>query len=160
MTFNSNGPQIFYDDAYYGGVAVPVGQFNVALYWGVLDTPEDSLIPIKTTTIRPLDGRFLGGVVTTPDMTAPATYATFQIRAWSVGYTTYEDALAFGNDSTFVGKCPVFESFTGGVGTPPAPPPPLNFESIRVSPVPEPSAAITFLVGLTGLLLSRSSRSR
>src|SRR2546423_10048806 len=65
----------------YQGVGVPVGQYTVALLYSATDPLGDvnSMSPLATTGILPVPGRFLGGVVTTPDTTPYLGTAWFAV---------------------------------------------------------------------------------
>jgi len=156
VTFNSTGAQIFYDPAYNGGAAVPVGQFTVGLYYAVAGTTDPTALVLgKTAGISPLAGRFLGGAYTTPTTTAAGASAVFEVKAWSTGFASYEAALASGDPNVFVGRSGLFNNATGGAGTPPGPAQLVVFPNVLVSPVPEPSTIALGLLGLGALLIRR-----
>lgn len=143
------------------GVAVPVGSMRVALYWkaGIGDLTEAGLVQIGAFgSIAPLPGLFSAGVRTTGLGTANNDMATFQARAWSAAFATYEAAIASGNPANFAGKSGVFTSATGGFGAP-LPNPPVNLGPIIpvfiVSQVPEPSVIALGLLGIGSVLLFR-----
>jgi len=155
VAFNSTGAQVlYYDPAYNGFVAVPVGSFTVGLYYGVAGTTDPSLlILLKTTGISPLPGRFIGGTVTTPATTAPGASAVFEVRAWSGPYASYEAAVASGDSSVGIGRSGLFNNPTGGGGAPPGPPQSLVFANILVPIIPEPSTIGLWLMGAMSMLL-------
>lgn len=81
--------------------------------------------------------------------------AWIQVRAWSSTFATFEDALAQGNASTFVGvSSPVSVPLaTGGNPNP-------NLRTyltggFQVVPVPEPSTIALGLIGLAGMFIIR-----
>lgn len=138
--------------------AVPIGSMRVALYWGTLGSPEANLVQIGAFTgIVGQPGFFFGGNRTTPTNTAAGTQATFQARAWSAAFATYEAAIGSNDPNQFAGKSVVFNSQTGGGGSPPGPP--FNLAPVipvvSVLQVPEPSVIALGLLGLGSLLLIR-----
>lgn len=142
-----------------GGTAVAIGSMRVGLYWGALGSLEGSLVQLGTfATIAGLPGFFTGGTRTTGVATAPGAMGTFQARAWSAAFASYEDAISMGVPGThFAGKSTVFNSNTGGQGSPAAPPVNLApvIPVVSVSPVPEPSVIALSVLGLGALLLFR-----
>jgi len=156
VTFNSTGSQVFYDPAYNGGVAVPVGSFTVGLYYGATGTTDPTALTLlRTAGISPLAGRFLGGLVTTPNTTPAGSPAVFEVRAWSGAYASFEAAVSSGDGSVYVGRSGLFNNPTGGAGSPPGAPQSLTFANVLVSPVPEPSTIALGLLGVGALLLRR-----
>jgi len=142
------------------GVPVPVGAAKVALYGGYLGASEGQLVQLGPPTLtRPYPGRYSGGIRTNPFVFAGAM-ATFQVRAWSAAFETYEEAIAWGHPSVvFVGKGNLFNSSTGGAGIPPSIPvnlaavtPQLNVYGYCI---PEPSIMALALLGVASALLFR-----
>jgi len=159
VAFNSTGAQVFYDPAYNGGAAVPVGGCTVGLYYGVTGTTDPTtLILLKTTGISPLPGRFIGGIVTTPATTAPGASAVFEVRAWTGPYASFEAATSSGNDLVDIGRSGLFNNPTGGGGTPPGPPQSLVFANVLFSKVPEPSVLTLGLPAAVSTLFFRRRR--
>jgi hypothetical protein len=102
-----------------------------------------------------VNGRFTGNPseITVPGLTAGQN-GTFQIRAWSGNFTSYEAALAGG--ALYTGNSGDFTNPTGGVGDPPTPASPLSgFTGMTVIGVPEPSTLALAGLGLGALLLIR-----
>ena len=149
---------------------IPVGStaWVAGLYWGPLGTAEGSLNLLGTTmTWQPISGVFNGGTLTVPS-TPGGTRITFQVRAWSAGYASYETAaaaLAAGNQSVLVGKMLGLGTVTlGGQGTPAALPGGLvnsptptdtPMTGFTVVGVPEPSTIALGLLGLGAIALFR-----
>lgn len=147
-----------------GGPSVPTGLNSgyggllVALFWGVQGSSADALVQIGgTASIAPLAGRFSGGQRTTGVETAPGATATFQVRAWSADLgATYAAALASGSTG-WIGTSALFNSATGGAGTPASPAVPLSatVPGFAVTLVPEPSVIALALLGAGALFFRR-----
>jgi hypothetical protein len=140
------------------------GTVRVALYWGVLGATEGQLVQIGPSAgISPVAGRVNAGNYTTGAATAPGTAATFQVRAWTGNYATYEAAYAglMGGDfQILLGGSPVFTATTGGAGSPPGAPVTLagTMPGFSLAVIPEPSTYAIFGVGLLGLLFKLGRR--
>jgi hypothetical protein len=136
------------------------GNFQVALYWGVQGSTEDQLVQIGAAgAISPVSGRFNAGTRTTGNATAPGATATFQVRAWSGGYATYEDAFNSGLASVYAGKSLLWDNATGGAGSPASAPASFSgFQGFTVAPVPEPSTIALGVLGAGSLLFIRRKK--
>jgi hypothetical protein len=109
-------------------------------------------------------GTFLGGTKEVPGVPA-LQQASFQVRAWSVGFATFEEAFAAGmtDTSILVGYSDVLRFAPGGPAGTPNPAAGLvadgGFTGLTVRPVPEPSMiALSVLGGLGAMLLIRRRR--
>lgn len=96
--------------------------YHIALYWGPQGTPEQALAqfgPAATFQTFPIHvpGTFSGGTRTITSPSAGPVF-TFQARAWSGDYPTYEAAFAAGGGpiGVAVGKVPVFDFDTADPG--------------------------------------------
>jgi hypothetical protein len=164
------------------GAPAPAGLLVVGLYFNpnpdavadpTLRTPDGfqlapanvsgspgSLAPSNVGS--PLAGRFIGGTKYI-DGVDFGQRAAFQVRAWSAGFATYEEAYAAGmaNTSILVGYSDVLRFATGGGGSNPATSITTQggLMSFAVMPVPEPSMiALSVLGGLGAMLLIRRRR--
>lgn len=149
-----------------GGTPVATGTMRVELRWGVQGTAEALLVRLgsggvdpslgATVLVNPA-GRYLGGNKTTGPGTAPGGTATFQARAWSAAFNTYEEAVTQGNSTHFAGKSALFNSLTGGAGNPPGTP--VNLAPLipvfTITQVPEPSVIALGILGIGSVLLFR-----
>src|SRR5712692_9572682 len=91
--------------------------FLVQCYAGPANTLESALAPIGSSTIfatGPAAGYFSAGKETN-NFVLPGTTGTFQARAWTAGFATYEAALvaAQSDPQVMVGKSIVFQNATG-----------------------------------------------
>jgi hypothetical protein len=105
-------------------------------------------------------GYFLGGVRELRDPFIPGGMFTWvQVRAWDIRLgATYEDVVGRGLGG--YGESRLLFLQAGGGGINPGPPSPLyGLQSFSLRPIPEPSAALLFLLGLPWLLW-RSLRRR
>jgi hypothetical protein len=121
-----------------------------ALYYGPAGTPVDSLLMLgSASTLQNGFARF----DSQPLIPGIPTGASVEIgvRAWSLGYPTYEAALASGLPSTLAGRSIVLTAILGGSPSPPPVPSPLSFPGFTVYPVPEPSTSVLMLAGLAAL---------
>ena len=135
-----------------------VGSFCVALYWGVLGSSEDQLVQLgangNVSPAFPIAGFFSVGGRTTGNATPRASWATFQVKAWSKGFASYEAAIASGDPTKFAGKSSVFDNYTGGgqiVAT-------LNMPGFTVVPIPEPGSLAIGILGAAAVLLFRRKK--
>lgn len=160
VAFNNSGTTLVTAN----GSAVPVGAASgyggllLGLFWGAQGAAQGELVQIGgTTTINPLAGRYSGGQRTTGAGTAPGGTATFQVRAWSAdrGATWAEASIS--TVAGFMGQSTLFNSATGGAGTPASPAVPLanTAPGFAVVLVPEPSVVALALLGGAALLLRR-----
>jgi len=134
------------------------GGLLVALFWGVQGSSEDALVQIGgTAAIAPLAGRYSGGQRTTGVETAPGATATFQVRAWSADLgATWAEAQSSGGTG-WIGASALFNSATGGAGTPASPAVPLSatVPGFAVTLVPEPSVIALAVLGAGALFFRR-----
>jgi PEP-CTERM motif len=129
--------------------------YHVALYWGTVGSTEAQLVSIATAGSYPVAGRFNGGVVTTPNGTAPGASAVFEVKGWTGAFNDYESAYAAAqtDHTIFVGATGIFTQTTSAGGT--ASPVNINFTGLTLSPVPEPSTIALAGLGAASLLLFR-----
>jgi len=124
----------------------------VGLYVGATGAAETSLTLITTTNMFAA-GTFAGGTRTLPGWTGTVE---LQVRAWSAGYNSYEEAFQLGSPATtLAGKSGLM---TVTLTTSPTPAPPLTGNGLNpflVSPVPEPSSIALGLLGLGAVALFR-----
>ena len=148
--------------ANYGpGVSAPVtnsvtGQlvdgsgFLVQLYGGTAGALEPALMPLNAATAFDsfFPGYFDDGFATNTFVT-PGSSGTFQVRAWSAGFASYEAAYSAGlvDPNVLVGTSSVFANATGissGAYL-------TGLSPFSVAPVPEASAVAYFAVGAAAL---------
>ena len=137
------------------------GGYFAQVYGGGNSALESSLTPLSVPTAFSSFGYFNGGSGTNYSV-LPGFTATFQVRAWSGAYATYDDALAAAqaNMSVLVGKSLVFSNPTG-FGTVANPAAPLSgLQSFSIAPVPEPSAAALLTLGGAGIICWRARRGK
>ena len=132
--------------------------FVVQLYGGPASELEQNLTPLGGTTTffsGGLAGYFTGGTVTN-NFVLPGSAGTFQVRAWSSGFDSYEEALAAasGDPNVCVGKSLLFQNGTG-----------INsgevlsgLKSFTITPVPEPGAVGLLLLAGAALFTLRQKR--
>lgn len=136
----------------------------VALYWGPLGSHEGLLIQLGATTGVMADTGFLvpGGTRTTGVATPEGANALFQVRAWTGGHATYEDALSHPTPFTRVGRTMVFTNPTGAPNASPPGPPALltGWTYPLIIPFPEPSTASLFGLGVGLVTLFRATRKK
>jgi MYXO-CTERM domain-containing protein len=169
LTFNNNASTAIRFDAANGGAQVP-GGFVVGLYYSTDTALTNSQVDatlarafgaggagnVEATTHGTALGQFFGLTKTFNPPLAGGTVVAVQVRAWSSGYATYEDALASGLQTVFAGKSNIFPLTLGGG---PNPTPSITgtgkLLAFTVSPVPEPSTIALGLLGLGALALFR-----
>lgn len=89
---NHNGSKII--DGNTGNPITAPSGVRVALYWSPLSSNNFVQIGFTTNVGVPVPGIFAGGTRTCGDSTPGGTAGQFQVRAWSGGFATYEQALA------------------------------------------------------------------
>ena len=158
VTFNNTPSQAVVDSR--TGAAVVSGVAIAGLYFttdlgAVPDpsVPNDGFQLAATTVVAPspiFAGVYSGGTAMVPGV-LEGTQVLFQVRAWSVGFANYAEALASGAP-TQVGA-----SNTGilTVGGPSVPTPATSsfVQSFDITPVPEPSTVVLGLLGGLGAML-------
>jgi hypothetical protein len=118
----------------------------------------DSLMPTGAVTpflTGALAGYFLGGVVQLRNPFIPGgQFAYVQVRAWDPRLgTTYEDVMRIGLGGYGESKILFLQSGGGtGGGTPGPPALLIGLQSFSLRPIPEPSAALLFWLGMPWLL--------
>jgi hypothetical protein len=130
------------------GLRLSGAPFWAQLYYGPAGSPETGLVAIGSVTpflTGGLAGYFNDGTRTLPGVTEGAL-ATFQVRVWQNSFgLTYEEAVM--NPLAIYGKSLVFETVTGGAGTPFNGPAPLT-GLMGFTTVPEPSPPVMMGAGL------------
>lgn len=134
---------------------------KVGLYYNgaLVSTQFPILGTTSTGTANPaFNGRFNGGQITVPGLAAGANGTSFEVKAWSGNFTSYEAATTGG--ATYRGASGVFTNPTGGAVDPvtgiPSPAAALSgFTGMTVSGIPEPSTYALAGLGLGALLLIR-----
>jgi hypothetical protein len=133
------------------GQLVNGSDYLVQLYGGAAGALEPVLVPLNapiTFLAADLKGYFDGGLATNT-FVLPGSTGTFQVRAWSAGFATYDEAYSAGlvDPNVLVGKSSVFQNSTGissGATL-------TGLTAFSVAPVPEASTLACFLVGATVL---------
>lgn len=158
---NSSASLVTYGEGANMGASVPAdGTFFVELYWAVAGTTDVGAfvaidangIGSQTAGISPVAGRYSGGTRTTGLATGLSENAAFLVRAWS----------GVGGVGDWAGESGIFESATGGGGSPIADLPvalsatALPF-TVSLVPVPEPSVIMLGIAG-AGLLWFRRKK--
>jgi len=151
VTLGNNSTSLIY--AFSGGPPVANGTTLFQLLAGATPDSLTPLLPIVGTSSFP--GRIANTVM---DITvvAPGETAYFQVRAWSIRFATYQEAV---NSQAQFGFSVVFSSMTSRLVVPPDPPVLLagNYPSFSIF-IPEPSTWT--LMGLSGLFFLVVSRVR
>jgi hypothetical protein len=132
--------------------------FLVQCYAGPANTVALALTPIGSSTIfatGPAAGYFSAGKETN-DFVLPGTAGTFQARAWTAGFATYEAALAAAQTDplVMVGTSTVFQNGTG-ISSPAIL---TGLQSFGIAPVSEPSLIGFLGCGIAALLCHRRRR--
>ncbi len=108
-------------------------------------------------------GVFLGGVRQIA-AASPGDHVWVQVRAWSGGYGSYEEALASDDPNVAIGRSNIFPVTLGAIGVPPASlvgPGKLESFVVNGAPcIPEPLLGDWVLVGLGIVALGRRVRRR
>lgn len=165
VRFSSDPTQV---GAGLAGLKVAPGSaFVVGLYLGNAGTAENGLQLFRTTSISTVAtgtahaaaGLFNGGnplVVTgfsSPDV-------AFMVKAWTIGFTSYEAALMGNPTTTYAGKSTLGSYTLKGVGVPvtdimAATPTGGQVGAFSIALVPEPATASLLGLGLASLLIFR-----
>ena len=94
---------------------------QAALYWAPTESAGFVQIGAAVAVGVPLPGLFAGGTRTTGSASPGGTVAQFQVKAWSGGYATYEQAQL--NHGVLLGQSAVLQVATGNPsGAAPTPP--------------------------------------
>jgi hypothetical protein len=126
--------------------------FLVQLYGGAAGALEPVLAPLKAPIpfemSDSLAGLFDGGLATNT-FVLPGSTGTFQLRAWSAGFATYDEAYSAGlvDPNVLVGNSSVFQNSTGTTSGATL----TGLTGFSVAPVPEASTFACFVVGATVL---------
>jgi len=124
--------------------------FLVQLYGGAAGALEPVLVPLAAaiTFDAAFPGYFDGGLATNT-FVLPGSSGTFQVRAWSAGFATYDEAYSAGlvDPNVLVGKSSVFQNSTGVSSGATLD----GLMGFSVAPVPEASTLACFVVGATVL---------
>lgn len=131
--------------------------YLVQLYGGAAGSLESALAPLRVpVTFMPggLAGYFDGGLATNAFVAAGAVGA-FQVRAWSAGFATYEEAFSAGlvDPNVLVGKSAHFDNATGSSSGAVL----TGLTGFAIAPVPEPGT-ISYLVIGAGIAFWRFRR--
>ncbi len=132
--------------------------FLVQCYAGPASSVEAALTPIGSSTTflsGGLAGYFFGGSETN-GYVLPGTTGTFQARAWTAGFATYEAALVAAqlDSQVMVGTSTVFQNATG-ISSPAIL---TGLQSFGIAPVSEPSLVGFLGCGIAALLCHRRRR--
>ena len=104
-----------------GSPVTSAANVQAALYWAPLGSVDFVALGAPTPVGSPGAGLFAGGARTCGTETPGGISGRFQVRAWSGGATTHEQALAI--PGVLIGQSTVVEVKTGDpVGDPPMPP--------------------------------------
>jgi hypothetical protein len=164
VVFNNASSSLVRVNDPVAGTAVPIGATSgyggllVGLFWGAQGAAEGSLVQIgATTSINPIAGRYSGGQRVTGAGTAAGATGTFQIRAWSADLGADWAAASTSGATGWIGKSALFDSATGGAGSPASPAVPLanTVPGFAVTLVPEPSVVALAVLGAGALLFRR-----
>jgi hypothetical protein len=122
----------------------------VQLYGGAAGALEPALMPLYEPTPFQLafPGYFDDGLATNTFVTLGSS-GTFQVRAWSAGFATYDAAYSAGlvDPNVLVGTSSVFQNATGissGAYL-------TGLSGFSIAPVPEASTMACFAVGAAAL---------
>jgi len=147
-----------------------ISVITVGLYGGTNNASSNSLSLLATVQMSAAAGRFnyLGGAVSNTFIAGGAV-GTFQVRAWSGNFATYEAAYsqALLDGTTLVGGSTIWTQATGNpnvAGTPPPPPgifaPDGGFTGLTVTTItPEPGTIALGVLGVGSLLALRRRKS-
>lgn len=117
-----------------GNPVAPADGVKVALYWAPMGSPDFVQISTVVDVGKVLPGVFAGGTCATGPETAGGSVGQFQVRAWSGGYASYEQAVQAMNG--LIGQSAVIQVKTGNpVGDPPTPPGSLAAGGLAASSV-------------------------
>jgi hypothetical protein len=136
------------------GQRVDGSGFLVQLYGGAGGALEPALVPLTSPTGF-LSGYLIGyfdGDLATNTFVSPGSSGTFQVRAWSAGFSSYEAAYSASlvDPNVLVGTSSVFDNATG-----------INDLSaayltglyeFSIAPVPEPGTSACLLISAAALL--------
>ena len=140
-------------------VSVGAGVATVGLYWGAQGSSAESLVLLGTTQTLNF-GAINGGTLLTGAATAPGGVGTFEVRAWTGGFASYELALSSGVVGIATGRSGVFNNATGNPN-PPTPTVPANLIGWTTPValiVPEPSTIALGILGAGSLLFLRRKK--
>jgi hypothetical protein len=132
------------------GLGLDGSNFLVQLYGGAAGALEPVLVPLTASiTFEPAFAGYFDGELATNTFVLPGGTGTFQVRAWSAGFATYDEAYSAGlvDPNVLVGKSFVFHNSTGissGATL-------TGLTGFSVSPVPEASTLACFAIGATVL---------
>jgi hypothetical protein len=130
-----------------------------ALYYGPAGAPENSLLLLGPASALVNGFAEFGSQTAIPGF-SPGTSIEIGVRAWSLGYPTYEAALASGLPSVLAGRSILSTATIGGSPSPPPVPNPLSIPGFTVYPVPEVSASVQLLAGLVAVMGLRCNPRR
>lgn len=109
---NHNGSKVI--NGHTGAAITTNMAVRVALYWSPLGTNSFAQIGPVTNVGFPVPGIFAGGTRTCGAGTTGGTAGQFQVRAWSGGFATYEQALA--TTGILIGQSAIVQVVTGNPG--------------------------------------------
>jgi hypothetical protein len=130
-----------------------------ALYYGPAGAPEGSLLLLGPASALVNGYAEFGSQTAIPGFSA-RTSIEIGVRAWSLGYPTYEAALASGLSSVLADRSILSTAIIGGSPLPPPVPNPWSIPGFTVYPVPEVSASVQLLAGPVALMGLRCNPRR
>jgi len=141
---------------------------RVGLYGGDNGAGSSTLQLLGFTTISPVAGRFNANALTNTFISAAGGLGTFQVRAWSGGFASYEAAFAAaqGDTSILIGASGVWSQDTGNnTAVPAEAATPMvlgagGFTGVVMTTVtPEPGTIALGVLGVGSLLALRRRKS-
>jgi hypothetical protein len=161
VTFNSTLQKRVSDSR--TGTFIENGLAVAGLYFNTdLSATPDLTVPDdgwQLASVTPVGGTFPGlysGGTVTIDGQIEGTTLLFQVRAWSVGFASYAEAYATGDQNVVAGGSNTGALRLGGATAPDAT---SSFvQAFTVSPVPEPSTVVLGLLGGFGALVALRRR--
>lgn len=118
------------------GLRLSGTEFFAQLFAGKAGDVESALKPICAPVVFGDFGYFNGGDAVNNSV-LPGSVGTFQVRAWSAEFNTYEEAYAASllDSNVLLGKSTVFQNPTG-INSPEVL---MGLQPFSVAPIPEPS---------------------
>jgi hypothetical protein len=129
-----------------------------ALYYGPAGASENSLLMLGAPSALVNGYAQFSSQAAIPAFPS-GTLVKIQVRAWSLGYPSYETAVASGLNSILAGKSIIAAATLGGSTMPPPVPNPLSISGFTVYPVPEVATPVLLLTGL-GVLIVQNCKGK